>query len=169
MIENNFQRLLLLNQYKILRDLAIVRKDERDEELYEERIRTITDGYCGEYNDFFSELKEEFPKEESELVWDIFEIYSHIKFSYSQLENPTLEEEETIFPGFDGNGEADYMVFCNYITNIKHCYCELADGRTDFNSHSKQCERYRKMRDKWNKMGKPYNMTEEQLKELLFV
>ena len=56
-----YQRLNLLNQYKILRDLAEMRQDERAAQHYEELATIVGEGYLDSYDQLTQELDEEFP------------------------------------------------------------------------------------------------------------
>lgn len=165
-----FERISLINQYKLLRDVAILRKDSYDIEKYDILATILTNGYVGEYSNLTEELSAEFPVQESELVWDILQVYSNIEYSYKQLKNTSISKEEIYFDGFDGNEEIEYYVFCKYVIFTLKRFGEFtANNRTDFNSHSNRCPKYRLMIEKWKSMGKPFELTEEQIKELLSI
>lgn len=163
-----YQRLNLVNQYKILRDLAIIRKDEFEIEKYDTFVTILTEGYIGEYSNFTEELSNQFPSEESELVWKTLEIYSYIQFSYRKIKHPSFPETKIYFDGFDGNEEGQYYAFCKFILFTLKRFGEFTEnGRTDFNSHSNRCQKYRAMVNKWEEMGKPYELSEGDIKKLL--
>ena len=163
-----YQRLNLINQYEILLNLALLRNDERMADQYRQYITILESGYVGEYDMLFEGLSTEFPKEESELVWDILQIYSHIQYSYGKIKNPKLTEAQIRFDGFDGNDEVYHYAFCKFVLFGLNRFGELTEnGRTDFNSHSRRCDRYREMQAKWHAMGKPYELSEEDIEFLL--
>ena len=165
---DNYQRLNLINQYEILLDLAILRKNNDMAEQYKQYIKILEFGYVGEYHMLFEGLVEEFSKEKSELVWDILQIYSNIQYSYRKIKNPKITEDQIRFDGFDGNNEICYLNFCEFILFDLHRFIELQEnGRKDFNSHSRRCDRYQAMQKKWIDMKQPLEMTEEEIKYLL--
>lgn len=59
-----YQRLNLINQYEILLDLAITRKDDYWAEKYKQYIKVLECGYVGEYYMLFENISDEFSKEE---------------------------------------------------------------------------------------------------------
>lgn len=164
----DYQRLVLLNQYKILRDLALSRGETEEAEKYDELATIISEGYVGEYGGLFEELSEEFPKSESELVWNTLNMYRAIYDSYHKLKNPQISESDIRFDGFDGNEEIRYYCLCKYILFTLKRYSEQTEnGRVDFNSHSRRCNRYREMLAKWISLGKSYNLSEEDIKYII--
>ena len=163
-----YERLNLLNQYKILRDLAIARGDKDDADRYEELITIVAEGYVGEYGQLTEEFSEEFPKSESELVWNTLSMYRAIQYSYSKIDNPTISESDIRFDGFDGNEEIRYYCLCKFILfDLKRFEEQTENGRVDFNSHSRRCHIYRKMLKKWESLGKRFELSEENIKYLI--
>lgn len=163
-----YQRLNLLNQYKILRDLAEMRQDEREAQHYEELVTIVAEGYVGEYGQLTEELSEEFPQSESELVWNTLNMYRAIYDSYDRIENPTISKTDIRFDGFDGNEEIRYYCLCKYILfDLKRFEEQTSDGRLDFNSHSRRCDLYREMLAKWDSLNKSYDLSEEDIKYLI--
>ena len=95
-------------------------------------------------------------------------MYSAILLSYQRLANPELQIEDITFDGFDGNNEPDLLNYCMFILFDLEHFAELtANGRNDFNSHSRRREIYRAMLQKWDGMNRPYELTEAQIKELI--
>ena len=167
-IFDEYQKLSLLNQLKILRDLAILRKDKNDEEIYDNHIMILQNGYTYNYQCLFEEFSPDMTIEECELVWDILDLYCAIKYSYKRIENSSINENDIYFKGFDGNNEIQLLSYCKFIMFNLHRFCELTEnGRTDFNSHYEMYYKYTKMIDKWAKMNKPYDLSENQIKDIL--
>ena len=165
---NQVEKLILLNQYKILRDLAVLKKDENDEELYDNNIKILQNGFAHNYTDLTDELSNDMLNEDCELVWDILELYSYINFSFKRLKNSTIKETDIKFIGFDGNNELELRSYCKFIIKDLHRFCELLDSSNDdLNSHHEMFMNYKKMIEKWNDMGKPYELSEEQIIEIL--
>lgn len=162
------QKLILVNQYKILSDLARLHGDEDEEKSYYNNVELLQHGYSREYEGLFEEISDdELHKEDCDLVWDILELYSYMRSSYKQLENSSLSETDIEFNGFDGNDESKFLAYCNFIIFKLNRFCELTENKKDFNSHYRVCSKYKKMIERWTEMGKPYNMSEEQIKTIL--
>lgn len=167
-IFDEYQKLCLLNQYKILRDLAIIRKDEHDEELYDNNVIILQNGFTYNYQDLLEEFSTEMTDEECKLVWDILDLYCVIKYSYKNIQNPSINEYDIYFKGFDGNNEIQLLSYCKFIIFNLHRFCELTENeRSDFNSHHEMHNDYKRMVDRWMKMDRPYDLSEEQIKEIL--
>lgn len=165
---DKLQRLNLINQYSILLDLAILRKDEYMAEQYKQYIKILERGYSGEYYVFLDEISDELSKEDSDLVWDTLQIYSNILNSYKKIRNPKINEDDIRFDGFDGNNEIQYYAFCNFVLFDLKRFCELTEGgQNDFNSHCIRCGKYKNMQQKWISMGKPNELSEDDIKYLL--
>ncbi len=163
-----YQRLNLLNQYKILRDLAKIRKDEYDIQYYNNLVKIVAEGYERDYELLTEEIDEEFSKEDCDFVWDTLEMYRAIHDSYYKIKKPTLSKSDIKFDGFDGNNEGRYYSLCRFILfDLKRYEEQTEDGRTDFNSHCRRCEKYRTMLSKWNSLGKSYELSEEEIKSLV--
>ena len=158
------ERLLLLHQYQILASTT-----DGDEEYYKEKIEILESGYEHEYYELFEELYNPLSVQESEYVWDVLEMYSSIVYSYRLLENSAIDGEEVKFRGFDGNEEAKLRSYCIFIIKTMNRYGELYDPREcdDYNTHHPTDWIYKPMLEKWNSMGKPIEMSESSLSELL--
>ncbi len=163
-----YQRLSLLNQYKILQKFAKSQGNDDEAKEYERLEDIVANGYVEEYEELFSDLQDEFSKEESLFVWDTLRMYSAIYLSYKNLKNPAIDKFKIYFWGFDSNEEWYYMDFCKHaLINLK-CFDELTEGnRVDFNSHSRRWKRYREMLDKWENIGEKTILTEEEIKYLI--
>ncbi len=164
-----YQRLNLINQYEILLRLAKSQDDEYFVKKYERNIEILNNGYVSEYYMLIEGISDEFSKEEAALVWDILEIYENIQYSYKKLKNSKITQDQIRFDGFDGNNESGHLAFCDFILLTLDRFAVLKEkGRDDFNSHSRRCERYEAMRQKWIEMNKPFEMSEKQIEFLLF-
>ena len=163
-----YQRLNLLNQYEILRQLAIMQDDKDMADYYNQLITIVSEGYIIEYDRLSTGLSEQMSVEDSEFVLNVLDMYSVIYFSYEKIENPKLTMEDIRFDGFDGNEEIYHYAYCKYILLEEHRFSELtANDRRDFNSHYNRIDIYRKMLNKWIEMGKPRILTESEIEELI--
>lgn len=161
-------RLNLYNQYTILQKLSEMQGDEHEAAFYELRAKIISEGYIYDYYLLTECLSDDFSLEEAKLVWDTLDMYSAIYFSYEKLENPKLTREQINFDGFDGNHEIRSMIYCRFIINDLGRFSELSgNGHEDYNSHSLCCNKYKNMIQKWKDMGKPYELSEDQIAKLI--
>ena len=167
---DKLQRLNLINQYSILLEFAIMKNDKYMAEKYKQYIEILEYGYTREYYTFFDDLHDELTKEESDLVWDILQIYSIIQSSYKKVRTPKINEDDIRFDGFDGNYETYYYAYCKFILFDLKRFCELTDGdRRDFNSHARRCEKYKKMQEIWYSLNKPFDLGENEMLLLLSI
>lgn len=164
---NEYQRLNLLNQYRILHELSILRGDKDGEERYDNYMTILANGYEKEYSFFSEVLSETFPAEESEFVWETLQMYSAIYYSYDKLTNTKIKKEDIIFPGFDGNNEYQHYAFCDFILKDLKRFDEISNNRADFNSHAEKCPQYRRMLLRWESMGRPMTLSEQAIESLI--
>lgn len=161
-------RLNLYNQYTILQKLSLLQGDEYEAEYYELRAKIVSEGYQHDYDMLTECINEDFSHEDAELVWDTLNMYSAIYFSYSKIQNPKLTMEQIKFEGFDGNNEIRSMIYCRFIIDDLGRFPELKEnGYNDYNSHCQRCDKYKAMVDKWKGMDKSFEMSEEQIEELI--
>jgi uncharacterized protein YfbU (UPF0304 family) len=156
------------NQYTILQKLSLIQGDEHEAEFYELRAKIVSEGYLYDYYMLTECIADDFSLEDAKLVWDTLDMYSAIYYSYSRIENPKLTSEQIHFEGFDGNYETRSMVYCRFIINELARYTEFKEnGYNDYNSHCQRSDKYKAMIEKWNDMGKNYELNEEQIEELI--
>ncbi|MED3728538.1 YfbU family protein [Priestia filamentosa] len=131
------QRALLINQFEVLKHL-----DSSNSKSYDNKIEILQNGYSDFYDEIAGNISDEFPKDQSQKVWDILKLYRKLYFSYENLtpeEQEQIDEEEVIFQGFDGNEESNYYVFAKFIVEKAERYSEINElikkGKVDMNSH----------------------------------
>ena len=161
-------RLNLYNQYTILQKLSLLQGDENEAEYYELRAKIVSEGYLYDYYMLTECINEDFSHEDAELVWDTLDMYSAIYFSFGKIQNPKLSKEQIKFEGFDGNHETRSMIYCRFVIYELGRFSELkGNGYEDYNSHCRRCDKYKAMVDKWKGMDRPFEMSEEQIEELI--
>ena len=162
------ERLNLYNQYIILQKLSMIQGDEYEAKDYGLRAEIVLEGYVYDYYLLTDGFSDDFLPEEAKLVWDTLNMYSAIYLSYKKLKNPKLTREQINFDGFDGNYEIRSMIYCRFIINDLGRFTELSEnGHEDYNSHCRCCNKYSAMIAKWEDMGKPYELSEEQIEGLI--
>ena len=163
-------RLNLYNQYTILQKLSQIQEDEYEARDYGLKAEIVLKGYIYDYYLLTDGFSDDFLPEDAKLVWDTLDMYSAIHSSYKKLKNPKLTREQIKFYGFDGNYEIRSMVYCRFIIKDLGRFTELSgNGHEEYNSHCRCCNKYSVMLEKWEAMGKPYELSEEQIAKLINV
>ena len=157
------ERLILSNQYRILEGLYP--KEAREHQ----RARvSLEEGYEQEYIFLAEHVREDvMTVEECKELYEILEMHRAMKFSYRELSDKSgITEGDVDFAGFDGNDavEGKYLSYVRYVSEARK-YEELERG-DDFNSHSPELDRYRKMLAAWRGMGKERNLSKDRLRLL---
>ena len=170
------QRLILVNQYKILKRLTDNESEQRD---YDNLITALEKGFELHYQDCFTYMGEtDLTEAECKEVLAILEMYRGIIYSYQARirENKpiSLQEEDVMFPGFDGNNEYKQLSYVRYFIVDLDRYSEIQElNHTDnYNSHGRRLEKYRNMLVKWNQYVNDmqlnqYLLDEKQIRSLV--
>ena len=155
------ERLFLANQHEILGHLN---KDNSD--YHFKLAEQLRDGHEWLYSQSFDNFSENLPDDAAELFLNILQIYEMIQDTYDGLSDKSLISEHQIkFPGFDGNNETEFMGFVDALEKDNRFVDVIQTGNR--NSHSPKVHVYERMIAKWQAFGKPYNLTTEQLIEIL--
>lgn len=155
------ERLFLANQHEILGHLN---KDNSD--YHFKLAEQLRDGHEWLYSQSFDNFSKNLPDAAAELVLNILQIYEMIQDAYDGLSDKSLISEHQIkFPGFDGNNETEFMGFVDALEKDNRFVDVIQTGNR--NSHSPKVHVYERMIAKWQDFGKPYNLTTEQLIEIL--
>ena len=157
------ERLLLANQYQILSKL-----DPQDESHDMMRV-ALEHGYEVVYQDkLFIRIYDGLSVQECLFVQEVMDLYLTIQRSYEDLADKAgIEERRTVFPGFDGNHEPEYLSYAHYLVNKERLFTSLKLGSDGFNSHAPSVDRYRRQVEKWKSMGEERNLTPEAITSLL--
>lgn len=170
----NKDRLILINQYEILKALY-----PEESEFYSEKIEILQEGYVMHYDDLFGEISDELTKEDSRFVIDILNMYRDINFSKNSLiesEKSRLFDTQTNFRGFDYNDEYEVKLgfYAKFFIETLDRFKELTEDESfdGFNSHWQMKERYTEYLSQYKKLTQLENykfgkMTVEQIKEVL--
>lgn len=160
---SRLERLMLSNQYEILAKLDPVNADS-----HQRLIEALRDGYELAYQDAFNHVYEEgLNAEECRFVINTLAMYDAVQRSYAALaDKQGIDEWRVKFPGFDGNNETSYMSYVRHIVEMEHRFVNVRGDR-DLNSHMPMRDEYRRMLQIWERFDKSYEMTKEQLAELL--
>lgn len=158
-------KLLLINQYRILSKLS-----PEDAEHYEESIEILTSGYRYLYGSLANWIDDEMPEEKSRFVMDVLSMYRAIHFSGKDLDGAITEQPMFTFSGFDGNEEGEYHSFTRFCILTQNKFAEQKpseDQMGGFNSHSPMIPRYSELLSRWDAMGRPHQLTPEQISKII--
>ena len=151
---NKHNRLLLINQYKIL---AALNKD--DEASYLELIEILESGYSIFYSMIQERISDEMSEEKSEFVLDVLELYQLIYDAKKTTEDTRITDHHlSNFIGFDGNSEFEYRSFCQFLIETQGKFEELKSSRNDrMNSHTKMVDTYHEMLERKGEIASQIN------------
>lgn len=158
------QRLSLANQYKIMKDLALLRKEEYESRHYEYVEQIFENGYVKLYPRALSHIDNEMAEADSEEVLSILDMHRALLWSLGPKASPE-ELEKVRFLGFDGNNESEYLAFAEFFQNSPPTkkFAELQI----FNSHHATLPRYRKMLAEWDRLKRRPRLSPQQIDQIL--
>ena len=163
---NKKDRILLINQYKILSKLSL-----NETEYYEELIEILENGYEIFYSQIGDWVFDEMPMEEGILVLEILSVYRAIEdFKRQNFEEEIDSHLYSYFVGFDGNNETSYMSFARFLIHKQNKFSEqkqYLERNDDCNSHSKSKDKYTRMIYKWKEIGARYDLNKEEVLSIL--
>lgn len=141
------QRLILVNQYKILEKLY-----PEDAEMYAQYQEILNNGYTLHYGDLTDYMSEPMKLEEQEFVLNILDLYSTMNLAVYRSKNEKYKGKTIYFPGFDGNHESKYIGYARFFIFRLNRFEDLKkeDTYESYNSHGSTLNTYQKMLDYWN-------------------
>ena len=141
-------RLMLWNQYTIL--MALYPKERAE---YEQKRDIVEQGYESHYDELVLGIDESgVSAETSRYVMDVLDMYRTLADTYDALADKSgIDQHAIVFPGFDGNNEADQMVYARFLVKDQRRWTEVLKGRPhfDLNSHMRTREMYERMLAAW--------------------
>lgn len=161
------QRLIIYNQYEILKQLST---DDYDKNYYEERQKMVEIGCEKDWDELVEFLEESTESDVAAEVWDVLEMYRALYSSFKRLENvQDIKESDVLFAGFDGNEEVEHYAYADFLLHTRKRYAEFE--KCELNSHCNRLYRYRPMVERFAQIKKnPANdifFSEEQIKFIL--
>ena len=156
------QRLILINQYEILKHL-----NPNDTEYYDEYIATLKIGATYKYSMFEEIVEDEKSEEFQEFVWSVLDMFSYMKSAYRNLSDEYKQKislEKILYQGFDGNEEGSYYSYANYIFKDMGLYTDIyKECKNCLNAHRNMVWRYSNMLKKLNECNDKYNLNIDDL------
>jgi hypothetical protein len=158
----NTERLMLVNQYRILAKL-----NDEDEETgyYSKKAEILERGYEWYYDELLS--SEPLPKEVSDETMDILDMFRQLDAYVDQLteeQRATLDLNKLKFDGFDANNDRHYG-FAKFIIEKDDRYDERKEMY--LNSHtSASIDKYRRMLPVYNERKAIGHLTIDDLRAI---
>lgn len=152
-------RLILWNQYSILEAL------QPEEADHYRKLKTILEnGYKLHYDDMCPHIdREEFDAEDAREVICILGMFEVIQDSIREGSVEGVADWSLQFAGFDGNHEVDQLGYLRFLVEQQDRFRHvIRDGR--YNSHAPLLNRYREMLERYQELGSPMRLTEEQIR-----
>jgi uncharacterized protein YfbU (UPF0304 family) len=159
-------RVFLINQYRILAAL-----NENEADHYNELIEILQSGYKIFYSEIDQWVFDDMPEDEGKFVLNILNFYRAIEDLKRSCKSEALSSHyHSIFRGFDGNNETEYMGFARFLINDQGKFAEQQQylmKNDSLNSHDPMIEKYQRILRKWEELGKNWKLSEEQALEIL--
>jgi uncharacterized protein YfbU (UPF0304 family) len=157
------ERLILANQCAIL---AIL--NESDAESYERYREALENGYEAGYRGLLDNMEDGLSADQCTFVIDVLTMYDALQRSQRALPAPSaIPPDKVAFLGFDGNNESEYRGYTDFVVTQEQRFDYLNFGGMGFNSHMPMAGRYRSMLVKWRAYDASYELTEQQLGDIL--
>lgn len=144
---SHFDRVLLANQYKILR-----LSEPSNSDYYDQLIEALEKGYESSYTDLIerSVYSDKLSEEECEFVVEAMALHLAMQDSYKNLDDKEdIDHSKLKFMGFDGNNEGKHMSYAQFVRERERRFEQLELGSDGFNSHMPTIPLYRNRIDFW--------------------
>jgi uncharacterized protein len=161
---NKFERLLLMNQYRILSLL-----DQSNADHYNKLRDALESGYVASYqDDLFAGMLDGLSVEQCAFVREVMNMYDALQRSYDALDDKQgIEEERTKFPGFDSDYELPHLGYARFVVEREGKFSRLKSHSPDFIGHTPMLDQYRRMYDIWRLADNRYELTRDDIAVIL--
>ncbi|MDX7931357.1 YfbU family protein [Acinetobacter baumannii] len=160
------ERLILINQYKILASL-----ESDNAKYYNELIQILENGYQIFYSSIDQWLESEMTIEDSRFVLEILDLYRSLEDLKRRTQDQNLlDHPYSIFKGFDGNNESEYISFTRFLIDVQGKFQEQKKylfENDHLNSHMPMVSKYKKMLEKSKSFPDIWSMTVDNALEVL--
>lgn len=154
------ERLILSNQYQILKAL-----EPEEADYYDEKIKILMGGYAYFYSEISNLVDDDLDEAVSIEVIKILNLYRELYISYSKLssdEKADIPENKIKFEGFDGNEEGGHYTFAQFMLKDMDRYQEL-QHTYGYNTHRNVLPEYRRMLSQREKFHNERNLSKDQI------
>jgi uncharacterized protein YfbU (UPF0304 family) len=154
-------RILLVNQYRILKALEPANAND-----YDQTIEILERGYAFEYGSLSENFSEEFSDSDCNEVVSVLNMYRMMKNAYRKMDDKTgIDASDLEFRGFDGNEESRQHGYAEFLINTRGGWIELQ--REDLNTARPMRERYRHMLAEWIASTDTHHLTKADVLRIL--
>jgi Uncharacterized conserved protein len=157
------ERLILANQYELLSKLA---ESEYETAHFLRYSKQLKDGHKWLYKQIFDCISENLDDESAVFVVNVLSLHRALLNSYEQLKTKKqLKKADVTFKGFDGNNESSLMYFVEALDDASRFSEVIENG--ELNSHFPMTSTYQKMLAKWKELGEKFELSEEQILQII--
>lgn len=161
-------RLVLINQYQILKQL-----DSSQADHYDQLIEVLQNGYAVFYPMLDEPLAQELSAYEGRLVLDILAFYRVVEDHKTRHPDGEVAQHWLArFQGFNADAEPGHLRLTRFLIETRGEFPEqqpYADETDRFTSPWHMAKPYRKIVDAWCKQGRPEDLDEAGILEILNV
>lgn len=149
---NKINRLLLINNYKILKIIS----KKQDDKYYDRCIEILENGYTENYDEI-NYIEDEVDEKIQKFVLSVICLYNDIYNSYLQLKDKQLKNyiknlNRFELKGFDGNDETVYMSYLRFLLEDDYKWYSIKKiDKFSYNSHNSMIDEYRDILQKSSK------------------
>lgn len=146
------EKIILTNQYEILKGIYPRRKDE-----FELISSALQIGYEEDFEQLIGHFDAPLESGVYREVRNILEMFR------------ALGPEETSgvrFAGFDGNEEIDHYGYARFLLEDRGLWRESRPSDGDYNTHYPVLTEYREMLEEWERCGKRFDLTSEEIERI---
>ncbi len=155
------ERLILSNQLTILQKI-----DPDQAEYYSEAQEIVNSGYEALYGDINASVYDEtVPYDICKETMEILDMFRALEYSCRKL-GVEAKDLNADFDGFDGNATEGHHGFARFLRRTQGKWSELKSYPD--NSHSSATlNSYRLMIERWHRIGRSFEMSEAQIREVV--
>lgn len=153
------ERLLLLNQYEILKRLS---PDERQKSEHDLKISALWNGYDDDFEQMFAHFPEPFnPAVEAE-VREILEMFRAL----GPRDGGRIPAAAH-FVGFDGNEETEHYAYAEFLLEERELWRESPRDDHNYNTHTTVLPDYRAMLEEWKVSEHKFELTADDVQRII--
>lgn len=158
---SKFERLVLLNQYRILEKV-----DPGQADSWARSATVIENGYTLEYEDLVRGFDEDVPLEVCQEVVQILDMFRMIQNTLRTADaKNSVDRKKAAFGGFDGNAGTGHYGYARFVIEEQGRWKDLKSS--DLSSHWDTLPRYRAMLAEWKLSADPTDLTLDDVKRIV--
>lgn len=150
------EKLILANQYQILKQLDPEREGECDLLL-----KCLYEGYLYDFEQLMPHFDKRIDPAVRAEVRDILDMFRAL--------NPGGRQAHAKFAGFDGNDETEHYAYARFLIEDRGLWRESKNEADDYNTHAPVVDDYRAMLKVLREAKDPNNLSSEEILEIVDV